>query len=97
MRTLDTRDRTIRRAGADEVDIVARTVAAAFFDDPVTRWLLPDVDQRQRVVEPMFRLYVTPYVRHGETYLAGDGDGAAVPDARQRQRHRSGQADGDPQ
>jgi GNAT superfamily N-acetyltransferase len=78
MSTPDTRDRTIRRAGADEVDVVARTVAAAFFDDPVTRWLLPDVDQRRRVVEPMFRLYVAPYVRHGETYLAGDGDGAAV-------------------
>ena len=78
MSTVDTRDRTIRRAEAGEVDVVARTVAAAFFDDPVTRWLLPDVDQRRQVVEPMFRLYVAPCVRHGETYLAGDGDGAAV-------------------
>jgi GNAT superfamily N-acetyltransferase len=78
MSTVQTRDRSIRRAGVEDADVVARIVAAAFFDDPVTRWLLPDMDQRRQVVEPLFRLFVTPYVRLGETYLTEDRGGAAV-------------------
>ncbi len=78
MSTVDTRERSIRHAAVDEVDLVAHTVATAFFDDPVTRWLLPDVDDRRRAAEPMFRLYVARYVRHGETYVTDDGGGTAV-------------------
>ena len=60
-----------------------------FFDDPVTRWLLPHVEQRRRdrAVVP---LYVAPYLRHGDTYVTGDGNGAAVAAARRRAAERGG-------
>ena len=34
-------DLGIRRTDVGETHTVAATVAAAFFDDPVTRWLVP--------------------------------------------------------
>jgi GNAT superfamily N-acetyltransferase len=71
-------DLDIRRTDVSDTAAVAATVAAAFFDDPVTRWLVPDPQRRQRLIQPMFELYVAPYVRLGETYLTADGNGAAV-------------------
>jgi GNAT superfamily N-acetyltransferase len=71
-------DLGIRRTDVSDTSAVAVTVAAAFFDEPVTRWLLPDEHRRQRLIQPMFELYVAPYVRLGETYLTADGNGAAV-------------------
>jgi GNAT superfamily N-acetyltransferase len=69
---------TIRRASSADTATVAATVAAGFFDDPVTCWLLPDVDRRRQIIQPMFELYVEPYLTHGETYLTDDHHGAAV-------------------
>ena len=67
-----------RRFDASDVPAVAATVAAAFFDDPVTQWLLPDARRRRQLVRPLFELYVAPYIRHGEVYLTADGAGAGV-------------------
>jgi GNAT superfamily N-acetyltransferase len=71
-------DSGIRRAATTDTTAVAATVAAGFFDDPVTRWLLPDVDRRREVILATFEVYVDAYLRHGETYLTTDGNGAAV-------------------
>jgi GNAT superfamily N-acetyltransferase len=71
-------DTGIRRAGATDRTAVAATVAAGFFDDPVTQWLLPDVEHRREVILPMFEVYIGAYLPHGETYLTADGNGAAV-------------------
>ena len=68
----------IRRVGTSDLTEIAATVAAGFFDDPVTRWLVPDADQRRQLVQPMFELYVGPYLPLGESYLTEDGNGAAV-------------------
>ena len=71
-------DLGIRRTDNSETAAVAATVAAGFFDDPVTQWLLPDGHRRRQLVQPLFELYVAPYVAVGETYLTADGSGAAV-------------------
>jgi len=71
-------DTGIRQAGAADRAAVAATVASGFFDDPVTQWLLPDVEHRQEVILPMFEVYIDAYLPHGETYLTADGNGAAV-------------------
>ena len=42
---------------------------------------------RDRAVVP---LYVAPYLRHGDTYVTGDGNGAAVAAARRRAAERGG-------
>src|SRR5919112_3449170 len=68
----------IRRAGATDRTTVAGTVAAGFFDDPVTQWLLPDVRHRREGILPMFEGYADAYLPHGETHLTADGKGAAV-------------------
>jgi GNAT superfamily N-acetyltransferase len=68
----------IRRAATTDKTAVAATIAAGFFDDPVTQWLLPDVDRRREVILPNFEVYVDAYLPHGETYLTADGNGAAV-------------------
>jgi GNAT superfamily N-acetyltransferase len=68
----------IRRAGPDDEMAVATTVAAAFYDDPVLVWLVPDPVRRQEVLVPMFRLYAEAYLRLGETYLTADGNGTAL-------------------
>ena len=57
---------------------VAATVAAAFIDDPVTVWLLPDERPAGRLAQPLFELYIGAYLRLGETYLTAHGEGAAV-------------------
>ena len=75
MQSLDT---GIRRAGATDRAAVAAIVAAGFFDDPVTQWLLPDVEHRREVILPMFEVYIGAYLAHGATYLTADGTGAAV-------------------
>lgn len=71
-------DLGIRKASADDRSRVAATITAAFFDDPVCRWLLPDEDRRREVLRPTFEVYVDAYLPHGETYLTADGTGAAV-------------------
>jgi len=68
----------IRPAGSAELATVAATVAAAFIDDPVTVWLLPDELRRVQLVQPLFELYVEAYLRIGETYLTAHAEGAAV-------------------
>ncbi len=43
----------IRRATPDDETTVATTVAAAFYDDPVLVWLVPDPVRRQEVLVPI--------------------------------------------
>ena len=69
---------SIRRATQADRTTVAAIITAAFFDDPVCSWLLPDEARRRELLTPMFQLYVDAYLRHGETYLTADGTGVAV-------------------
>lgn len=52
----------IRQATASDTAVVAATISAAFFDDPVTCWLLPDVARRRKIIQPMFALYAGAYL-----------------------------------
>ena len=78
MTTIRTTDLAIHRADLDDTTAVAATVAAAFFDDPVTRWLVPDPVRRRAVVQPLFEHFIRPFVALGATYLGAEGVGAAV-------------------
>ena len=76
MRT--TADVRIRRAGAEDRDLVGGIVAAAFQDDPTTTWLYPDPERRREVLPGAFSLYASAYIPHGETYVNADGTGIAM-------------------
>jgi len=71
----------IRRTTAGDRDPTARVLAAAFFDDPIFGWIIPDTARRHEVIVPSFRLYVDAFARHDETHLAsvdGEPHGAAM-------------------
>jgi GNAT superfamily N-acetyltransferase len=70
---------TIRKARPDEIDGLARTLALAFYDDPAIMWLLPDDSRRLAVAERGFHLFLRKlYLKHEETYVAGDADGVCI-------------------
>lgn len=76
--TTTSTDLGIHPVAPAELSAVAATVTAAFIDDPVTVWLLPDERRRVELAHPLFELYIDAYLPFGETYRTANGEGAAV-------------------
>lgn len=68
----------IERATTQDLPIVSRTLARAFQDDPVFRWIVPDDDARRQRLPAVFGAFADVFVPLEESYVAGDGDGAAL-------------------
>jgi ribosomal protein S18 acetylase RimI-like enzyme len=68
----------IRKASAEDEPRIAGTLARAFFDDPVFRWVCPDDERRDALLPGFFALFTQTMGRHGEIYVAGDGACAAL-------------------
>lgn len=68
----------VRRAVQSDADDLTHIITEAFFDDPVTAWLVPDLAERRAVSPPIFRLYADTYVPLGETSITTDLTGAAL-------------------
>lgn len=68
----------VRKAGQADRNTAGAVLAAAFFDDPVSDWLVPDRARRPGVLPPVFRLYFELFQPHGETYLTEDCRGTAL-------------------
>jgi ribosomal protein S18 acetylase RimI-like enzyme len=49
---------------------VNAVLAAAFLDDPVFNWIVPDRDDLSAVIEPMFALFTAAFARHDEIHVA---------------------------
>jgi ribosomal protein S18 acetylase RimI-like enzyme len=73
-----TPDVQVRKAGRGDAATVSRIGAAAFHDDVVGRWLIPDEKRRHRRFPDAFRLYFDAYLPHDETYVNVAGTGAAL-------------------
>ncbi|MFE3544489.1 GNAT family N-acetyltransferase [Nocardia sp. NPDC059177] len=70
---------TVREATRADVRAVAATLAAAFQDDPVTCWLLPDPRRRAAGIPRFFAAVARHvYVPLGGAELAADPDGTAA-------------------
>jgi GNAT superfamily N-acetyltransferase len=41
-------------------------------------WLVPDIEHRRQIAQPLFALHTDAYLPHGETYRTADGSGVAV-------------------
>jgi ribosomal protein S18 acetylase RimI-like enzyme len=66
----------IRLARDGEVDAMARTLAAAFFDDPAIAWLLHDEASRLDTARRGFELFLRRlWLKHQQVYVAGDDAG----------------------
>lgn len=69
----------IRRAARGDVPASGAVLAAAFHDDPVTSWLLPDEPTRHRRLGLLFAAFLRhQYLRHGTTDLATDTAGGGI-------------------
>ena len=65
----------VHAVGAAALPPAARTLAAAFADDPVSRWMLP----RTGRLEPALRLFLERvWVPRGACFSAGEGDAVAA-------------------
>lgn len=69
---------TVTRATTVDVPAVASVLARAFQDDPVFTWSIPDPERRRAYLPAVFAAFAELYLPHGETYLTGDGAGAAL-------------------
>lgn len=53
-------------------------LAAAFFDDPVWSWLLPDDARRRTQLERFFAIETRIVAAHGKVWANGDGSAVAL-------------------
>ena len=75
-RTTDTTQ--IGKASAADLPRIATTLARAFFDDPVLRWMCPDDRRRRELLPAFFSLFAETLQRHDEIHVAGETAGAAL-------------------
>jgi GNAT superfamily N-acetyltransferase len=66
----------VARARVADVPVLAQALAAAFDDDPLMAWLLPD--HRLPRLRRLFGLYLRTYLPHDCVYTDEAGSGAAL-------------------
>jgi GNAT superfamily N-acetyltransferase len=70
---------SVRKARAEDAGRLARVLARAFLDDPVTEWFLPDPSDRFERLERMYQLIMVPdALNDDEAYVTGDGGAVAL-------------------
>jgi GNAT superfamily N-acetyltransferase len=70
---------SIAKASEADIGAMSATLAAAFYDDPVNSWLLPDDDRRLDQLERSFSLFTRRlYAGHDEMYATRQIAGAAI-------------------
>jgi GNAT superfamily N-acetyltransferase len=74
-RTFDYR---VRTASRDDIPAIGYVLAAAFHDDPVISWILPDETRRRVRLRGIMELFAARFQRHGENRINEAGTGAAV-------------------
>jgi ribosomal protein S18 acetylase RimI-like enzyme len=68
----------IVRAGRGDAHRAAVLIATAFHGLDVAAWLVPDPQERERVLYANFRIFVDHAVDHGDLLITQDRSGAAV-------------------
>ncbi len=69
----------IRRATAADMDLLTRSLASAFVDDPVSTFLFPDAGRRESILKDFFVVQLSrTYLPRGEVYTSEDRAGAAM-------------------
>jgi len=69
----------VRSAGPDDIAVLARALAAAFEEDPVFGWLLPDERRRKEGLLRFFTLELEAVVLPtGAAWMSAEGSGACL-------------------
>lgn len=66
---------TIHRATANDATKTAELIADAFFTLDATAWLIPDPNERARILPADFEIYVDHALTHGEIHLIKHANG----------------------
>jgi GNAT superfamily N-acetyltransferase len=69
---------SIRSAEPTDAKVLAQVIADAFHDLPVCRWLVPDPEERRRVLPPHFQIYVEHGIEYGIVHTTDELDAVAV-------------------
>jgi ribosomal protein S18 acetylase RimI-like enzyme len=67
-----------QKAAAADLPDVADTLALAFYDDPVVKWIIDDGQRRRQLLPDFFGAIAASYVVYEETYLVDGGIATAV-------------------
>ena len=67
-----------RKATAADLPDVADTLALAFYDDPVVKWIIDDGRRRRQLLPDFFGAIAASYLVYEETYSVDGGIAAAV-------------------
>ncbi|WP_448608605.1 GNAT family N-acetyltransferase [Geodermatophilus sp. URMC 60] len=79
MSTLSVLSADVRQAEPRDAAAVSSVLAAAFTDDPVFRWLIPDDEVRAATNQEFFDLVLEVLAPHDDAWTTGDGvHGAAL-------------------
>jgi ribosomal protein S18 acetylase RimI-like enzyme len=68
----------VRRSSDADLAPMADVLAAAFHDDPVVSWLLPDAGRRRADLPAMMRMFAARFQPHGENCVNETVTGAAL-------------------
>lgn len=68
----------IARAAPADIPTIGDALARAFHADPVLAWIVPDAARRRARLSSVFTAFAEVYLSHNETYVTGDGAGAAL-------------------
>ena len=68
----------VRRSGYADLTPMATVLAAAFHDDPVVSWIVPDEVRRRRDLPSLMRVFAARFQPHGENCVNETASGAAV-------------------
>jgi ribosomal protein S18 acetylase RimI-like enzyme len=68
----------VRKARADDSPAISRTLARAFYADPVFEWAIPNDLRRRNVLPSLFLSFTEALEHHRATYVAGNWAGAAL-------------------
>jgi ribosomal protein S18 acetylase RimI-like enzyme len=68
----------VRKAGRDDMDALATTLARAFDDDPVISWVFPGAERRPRMARRLFAMRLGHLIGDDEVYTADANRGGAV-------------------
>lgn len=58
-----------RRVGGKDLPMLVETLVAAFVDDPVMTWVIPDAHRRPEILRAFFEITVDVYQPYGELYI----------------------------
>ena len=76
----------VRKASADDVPRIADTLARAFFDDPVFRWVCPDDERREALLPGFFALFTEAMAAPRRDLCGGRGRGRRAVGAARKGR-----------